>query len=136
MPDNYLLVLFLVVLSGLGVAAFHPEGYKTAHFFTGDKMATGMSVFSVGGNLGFALGPIISLFIITYLGFNFLPLMVIFSLMFVALLICARGSFAREKAVVTAQAKKAEGPSKRCLYFSHSPYRRCRRGVLGPRLDS
>ncbi len=107
-PDNYLLVLFLVVLSGLGVAAYHPEGYKTAHFYTGDKMATGMSVFSVGGNLGFALGPIISLSIITYLGFNFLPLMVIFSLIFVALLIYAWGSFAREKAVVAAQTKKVE----------------------------
>lgn len=47
-PGDFILVLLLVIVSGLGVASFHPEGYKTAHFFTGDKMAAGMSVFSVG----------------------------------------------------------------------------------------
>ncbi len=58
MPTNYYVVLFLVVISGLGVAAYHPEGYKTAHFFTGERSVTGMSVFSVGGNLGLAMGPL------------------------------------------------------------------------------
>ncbi len=91
-PADFMLVLLLVIVSGLGVASFHPEGYKTAHFFTGDKMAAGMSVFSVGGNLGFALGPIISLFIITRYGFDCLPVMVVFSLMFVSLLIYSRNS--------------------------------------------
>jgi MFS transporter, FSR family, fosmidomycin resistance protein len=97
LPNHYLPVLFLVMVSGLGVASYHPEGYKTARFFTGDKMATGMSVFSVGGNLGFALGPIVSISIITYLGFNFLPLMVTFSLIFVCLLLFSWNSLAREK---------------------------------------
>ncbi|MBI5252046.1 MAG: MFS transporter [Desulfomonile tiedjei] len=93
-PADYVLVLLLVIVSGLGVASFHPEGYKTAHFFTGDKMATGMSVFSVGGNLGFALGPIISLFIITQYGFDFLPVMIVFSFIFVSLLFYAWKSLA------------------------------------------
>ena len=39
------------------MAAFHPEGFKTAHFHIGRKKASGMSLFAVGGNLGFALGP-------------------------------------------------------------------------------
>lgn len=82
---DYGLIVFLVMVSGLGVAAYHPEGYKTAHFFTGQRKATGMSVFSVGGNLGFALGPMIALTVITYLGFYRLPVMVIFSLAFVLL---------------------------------------------------
>src|SRR5512142_878857 len=56
-PSRYAPVLLLVMISGLGVAAYHPEGYKTAHYFTGKNLATGMSVFSVGENLGFALGP-------------------------------------------------------------------------------
>ncbi|MBP7527735.1 MAG: MFS transporter, partial [Syntrophorhabdaceae bacterium] len=58
------LILGLVVISGLGVASYHPEGYKTAHFFTGQRAATGMSIFSVGGNIGFSLGPILSMYII------------------------------------------------------------------------
>jgi FSR family fosmidomycin resistance protein-like MFS transporter len=50
-PDSFEFLLGLVVVSGLGIAAYHPEGYKTASFFTGEQAATGMSVFSVGGNL-------------------------------------------------------------------------------------
>jgi FSR family fosmidomycin resistance protein-like MFS transporter len=46
---NYYLLLICVIVSGFGVASFHPEGFKTAHFFTGDKKATGMSIFAVGG---------------------------------------------------------------------------------------
>ncbi len=107
-PDSYLFVLFLVIISGLGVASYHPEGYKTARFFTGDKMATGMSVFSVGGNLGFALGPIISISIITYLGFSFLPLMVTFPLIFISLLFYSWNSLAREKPVSVAKATSLE----------------------------
>ena len=86
LPDSYGVLLMLVVVSGLGVAAYHPEGYKTASFFTGEHSATGMSVFSVGGNLGMALGPLFSLAVITYLGFASLPLMVVFALLFMFLL--------------------------------------------------
>jgi FSR family fosmidomycin resistance protein-like MFS transporter len=53
----YWLVLVLVVVSGLGVAAFHPEGSKFAAYASGAKRASGMSLFSVGGNVGYALGP-------------------------------------------------------------------------------
>ena len=44
--------------SGLGVAAFHPEGARFANHASGSRRGTGMSFFSVGGNVGFALGPI------------------------------------------------------------------------------
>ncbi len=117
LPSNYPMVLVLVMISGLGVAAFHPEGYKTAHFFTGDKMATGMSVFSVGGNLGFALGPIISLFIITHFGFDYMPLMVIFSLMFLCLLFFKRKVIADAKPDDQEKGKKKEQIPKE-VYFS------------------
>jgi FSR family fosmidomycin resistance protein-like MFS transporter len=85
-PSQYVIVLLLVLISGLGVAAFHPEGFKTASYFTGEKKATGMSIFLVGGNLGYALGPFLTFFIITRIGFSFLPVMIVFSLLFVALI--------------------------------------------------
>jgi FSR family fosmidomycin resistance protein-like MFS transporter len=56
---NYLLILLLILLSGLGTAAFHPEAAKAAHFAAGGQRASAMSVFSVGGNFGFAFGSII-----------------------------------------------------------------------------
>ena len=55
---SYWLVLLLVLFSGLGSAAFHPEGSKFAGFVSGRKRASGMAWFSIGGNLGFGLGPI------------------------------------------------------------------------------
>jgi MFS transporter, FSR family, fosmidomycin resistance protein len=54
---SYGVLLLLVVVSGLGIAAYHPEGYKTAHQVAGDRKATGLSFFSIGGNVGIALGP-------------------------------------------------------------------------------
>jgi len=54
---SYWLVLLLVVVSGLGVAAYHPEGSKFAAYASGRKRASGMSLFSIGGNVGYALGP-------------------------------------------------------------------------------
>ena len=66
--SSYSLIILSVILSGFGVASFHPEGFKTAYFFTGDKKATGMSIFSVGGNLGIAVGPIVALSLVTHFG--------------------------------------------------------------------
>ena len=54
---GYLTVLGLVLVMGLGVAAWHPEGYKTATGVAGERKATALSWFSLGGNLGLALGP-------------------------------------------------------------------------------
>jgi FSR family fosmidomycin resistance protein-like MFS transporter len=86
LPSHFAPILLLVIISGLGVASYHPEGFKTAYYYTGTRAATGMSVFSVGGNLGFALGPVVSVAIITHLGFNFLPVMGGVSLVFLAVL--------------------------------------------------
>ncbi len=55
---NYWLVLLVVIFSGLGSAAFHPEGSRNANYVSGEKKGTGLSIFFVGGNLGFAIGPI------------------------------------------------------------------------------
>jgi len=86
LAPNYILVLALVVISGLGIASYHPEGYKTAHFFTGERRVTGMAIFSVGGNAGFALGPIITVYTIQYFGLSSLPLMAVPALLFAVLL--------------------------------------------------
>lgn len=57
---SYPLILLCVVFSGLGVAAFHPEAARFANYVSGSRRATGMSFFSVGGNAGFALGPVLA----------------------------------------------------------------------------
>jgi FSR family fosmidomycin resistance protein-like MFS transporter len=57
---SYPLILLCVVVSGIGVAAFHPEAARFANYVSGARRARGMSFFSVGGNAGFALGPVLA----------------------------------------------------------------------------
>jgi FSR family fosmidomycin resistance protein-like MFS transporter len=61
-------LLLLVVVMGLGVAAYHPEGYRTATSVAGDRKATALSWFSLGGNVGVALGPPVITALIAGLG--------------------------------------------------------------------
>ncbi len=65
---TYGLVLAFVVVSGLGVAAYHPEGSKFAAYASGHRRASGMAAFSLGGNIGYALGPIVATPIVLWLG--------------------------------------------------------------------
>jgi FSR family fosmidomycin resistance protein-like MFS transporter len=57
LTPGYGAVVALVVVMGLGVAAWHPEGYKTATVVAGERKATALSWFSLGGNVGIAVGP-------------------------------------------------------------------------------
>lgn len=65
---NYPLLLLCVLLSGVGVAAYHPEASKYARYVSGTRRAGGMSLFSIGGNLGFALGPVAGSSFVLWLG--------------------------------------------------------------------
>jgi len=57
---NYWALFAAVTLSGIGIAAFHPEGARMANKVSGEKKGTGISIFAVGGSAGFALGPVIA----------------------------------------------------------------------------
>ena len=68
LAPSYWLVLVGVLASGVGVAAYHPEGSKFASYVSGRRRASGMSLFSVGGNVGFAIGPLLASFFVITLG--------------------------------------------------------------------
>jgi FSR family fosmidomycin resistance protein-like MFS transporter len=112
LAHNFGLVLLLVVISGMGIALYHPEGLKTARFFTGEKMATGMSVFSVGGNVGLALGPIMALSIIYYRGFSSLTWMAVPPLLFVTAIIVLRRAVAMPEPGTGSDPKEKTGGSR------------------------
>ena len=57
LAPSYAVLLMLVMIMGFGVAAYHPEGYRTATQVAGDRKATGVSIFSTGGTIGIAVGP-------------------------------------------------------------------------------
>lgn len=56
--DSYTLTLLAVALSGLGVAAYHPESARLARI-AGAGSHVRMSWFSLGGTLGFASAPVL-----------------------------------------------------------------------------
>jgi MFS transporter, FSR family, fosmidomycin resistance protein len=56
--DNYLFTCVAVAVSGIGVAAYHPEATRAARGLAGNSTQA-MSWFTVGGNAGIALGPVI-----------------------------------------------------------------------------
>ncbi len=68
LAPGYLGVLALVIVMGLGVAAWHPEGYRTATAVAGARKATALSWFALGGNVGIAVGPPLMTFLVTGFG--------------------------------------------------------------------
>jgi FSR family fosmidomycin resistance protein-like MFS transporter len=69
---SYLTTCLAVALSGVGVAAFHPEAARLARVVTGGG-PVGMSWFSVGGNIGFSLAPVIATPVIAFGGVSATP---------------------------------------------------------------
>ncbi len=55
---NYPLIVASAIVSGIGVAMFHPEGGRLANLVAGQQKGTGISIFAVGGKLGFTFGPL------------------------------------------------------------------------------
>jgi FSR family fosmidomycin resistance protein-like MFS transporter len=68
LSPSYELALVAVFVAGVGIAAYHPEGAKFAAYASGRRRASGMSLFNVGGNLGYALGPIVVTPLVLWLG--------------------------------------------------------------------
>ncbi len=56
---NYVLLVTLAALAGLGTAAFHPQASTMVNILSGDRKAVLLSAFVAFGNFGFALGPLL-----------------------------------------------------------------------------
>ena len=66
--DSYWAIFASVAVSGIGIALFHPEGGRMANLVSGPNKGAGIALFAVGGNIGFALGPVIASISLTALG--------------------------------------------------------------------
>ena len=71
-PTFWILVVFLL-LGGLGSAVFHPPAASMAvRVSEGKGSALRMSVFSLGGSLGWAIGPLVAVGLVGWLGLEML----------------------------------------------------------------
>jgi len=109
LAPGYGAVLVLVVAMGLGVAAYHPEGYKTATSVAGDRKATALSWFSLGGNVGLALGPPVITGLVTALGVAGSLGMLVPAAVVSLLLVAVLPAFAQAPAPRVARAAAAHG---------------------------
>ncbi|MDQ3398168.1 MAG: MFS transporter [Deinococcota bacterium] len=68
------LLFGLLLVGGLGSAAFHPSGTSMVRTAGGEKnKSLTVAIFSGGGTLGLALGPVVTLFIVANYGLEFTP---------------------------------------------------------------
>jgi FSR family fosmidomycin resistance protein-like MFS transporter len=74
----------ILVVGGLGAAAFHPPAAALAHRLGGDRRGLAMSFYITGGTLGFALGPLCFAPFAQRFGIEWTPLLAIPGLAVVA----------------------------------------------------
>ncbi|MFJ3776810.1 MFS transporter [Streptomyces sp. NPDC090075] len=73
---SYPLTLACMALSGIGVAAYHPESARVARLAGGGGHSA-MAVFATGGNIGFALAPLTVGAVVAGGGLRWTPLLLI-----------------------------------------------------------
>lgn len=74
--DSYVLTCLAVALSGLGVAAYHPESARLARIAS-EGGHVRMSWFSLGGTLGFASAPVLVTPLLSVWGLGASPLLAV-----------------------------------------------------------
>jgi len=74
--DSYVLTWLAVALSGLGVAAYHPEAARLARIASAGSHVR-MSWFALGGTLGFASAPVLVTPLLTAGGLGASPYLVV-----------------------------------------------------------
>jgi MFS transporter, FSR family, fosmidomycin resistance protein len=67
---GYWAIFAVSAVSGIGIAAVHPEAARLANIVGGKNKAMAMSIFGIGGQLGFAVGPLLTTGFLFLCGLN------------------------------------------------------------------
>ena len=68
--SDYWAIYAAIAVSGVGAALFQPEGARYANKVSGQSKGVGLSIFSIGGNSGFVLGPLLVTGCVGYFGMS------------------------------------------------------------------
>ncbi len=107
---SYPAALACVILAGLGVAAYHPEATKRAAWIARDRPSAAMSLFSIGGNIGIACGPLVAGVLAAHYGIHGAALLVIPGLMVAVLMLASLPRLARDGGAGQARAAASTAP--------------------------
>lgn len=83
---SFTMVLMAVALVGMGSAVFHPESSRVARLASGGRHGFAQSIFSVGGNAGSAMGPLLAAWIVQPNGQHSIAWFAIIALLAIAIL--------------------------------------------------
>ncbi|GAA3980111.1 MFS transporter [Actinomadura viridis] len=107
LSGSYGLTLAFVALSGIGVAAYHPESARLARLAS-EGSHNAMAWFSTGGNLGFALAPLMVAAAMAAGGLRSTPLLVLPALAGAVLCLPVLRALARRHATAAVAAPVGE----------------------------
>lgn len=109
---NFTMILIAVGIAGLGSAIFHPEASKVTQNVAGNRKGFAQAIFQVGGNAGFACGPLAAALIVLPQGQRSIAWFSLAALLAVALLskvvLAVRE---RDRKAATSQKKKVPAVS-------------------------
>ncbi len=84
---NYLSLVGILAMGGIGVAAFHPQVFSLAGELSAPHRSFGLALFIFGGTLGLGLAPLWAPTYTNYFGLEALPYVSIPGLLFLLLLL-------------------------------------------------
>ena len=87
-PNFWILLLF-VSLGSIGQSMFHPQAAGMMTSYAGKHRGFSLSIFNVGGTLGFALGPLFITYVVRHFGLKASPWTMLLGLAFFIFLIKA-----------------------------------------------
>ncbi len=80
---NLFVLSMCIIFGSMGVSFFHPQASGMTNYFCIEANVTKkMSIYLTCGTFGFALGPIVSSFIVDFISFKALPFMAIFGILY------------------------------------------------------
>jgi len=80
-----LMLAAILIVGGLGGAAFHPPAATLAHKLSGDRPGLAMSIYISGGTLGFSLGPLMFAPFAQHVGLHWTPVLALPGLAVIAI---------------------------------------------------
>lgn len=83
---SYTVLLVFVALASSGSAMFHPAIAGMVHTYGGKRLGFSLSIFNMGGTLGFGLGPLFITWFVASYGLHMTPVMLIPGLLLMAVL--------------------------------------------------
>lgn len=76
--ESFSLMIFAMVLSGLGIGIFHPVAAVAAgRIADKNRKSLSMAIFSSGGHVSFMIAPLITILIVKVLGDEYMPLILL-----------------------------------------------------------